>query len=269
MQPHNPMLDTYRKLAGDVVALTSPLLTKSYLVSENEKDSPALSRAKSEWSPIPRLLKDIDESLVDLGERVFRIALDDRLTEDARAQDISTTAGVIGASIAAKSDDVTQRATKILETLREAAYPARPEPADVTQEARIAGLKADLRMVWDSAADGDEIVKAMAGSLRRSIGDGDALSTWLIASTHWPEDYLQARNTPHHAEVWALRVAEILDTMSPANLSEARRTYRTLADGRNGLPLLNVLFAQLARIVEDIARWRPTSQGTTPWTRVS
>lgn len=269
MQPHNPMLDTYRTLVGDVLERANPLLAKSYLISENEKDSPELRRAKTEWSPVPRLLAEIDAAIVELGESVFSISTDSRLNEQTRADDITAAASATKAAVSAREKEVTTRTGTILDILRVAAYPARPQPADATQEARLAGIKADLRMVWDSISDDGGVSETMTESLRRAIGDEDALSVWLIASTHWPEDYLKSRGLTHYVNAWASDVADILDAMSPPQLADARRVYRLLADGRDGLPLLNTLFAQLGGVVADLAAWRPSSSSPVPWTRAS
>lgn len=268
MQPHNPMLDTYRKLVGEVVDRAAPLLAKSFLISENQKDSPALARAKTDWTPVPKLLEEIDEAVRALGEAVFTISTDGRLADAARAEDIATAAAGTKTLVSTKTADIKARTSRILDGLRTDAYPARPQPADATQEARIAGIKADLRMVWDPVTDDSAFVPTMAASLRRAIGDEDALTTWLLASTHWPEDYLTSRGADLRVPVWQDEVATVLDALSPANLGDARRTYRLLADGRDGLPLLDVLFNQLERIIGDVAEWRPTTYSPTPWTRV-
>lgn len=269
MQPHNPMLDMYRNLSGDVVELGRGLLSKSFLVSENEKDSPALSRAKSEWQQVPRLLEQIDRAIVDLGETIFAVSTDSRLNDDAKRDDIGSAASATQTLISANVEDIQGRVTRILDGLRAAAYPARPLPADATQEARLAGIKGDLRMVWDAVTDDGDFVPAMGASLRRSLGDGDELTTWLLASSRWPEDYLRSRGAELRIPMWEGEVAIILDSLSPADLSDARRIYRSLADGRDGLPLLNVLFARLAGIINDLARWRPSSYEPTPWSRAS
>lgn len=269
MQPHNPMLDTYRNLVGEVLDRGRGLLTSSVLRSENEKDSAALRRAKTEWQPIPRLLQQIDDAVVTLGENVFTISLDDRLTPEAKGNDIEAAAHATKALVSTNADDIRGRVTRILDVLRADAYPARPLPADAIQEAQLAGIKGDLRMVWDSVTDDSDFIGAMSSSLRRAIGDGDALSTWLLASTHWPEDYLKSRGAEVRVASWQHEVATVLDGLSPTDLGAARRTYRLLADGRDGLPLLATMFNELGQIIDDLTNWRPSSWEPTPWSRAS
>lgn len=268
MQPRNPMLDTYRKLSGAVVELGQAHLPKTNPFA-NEEDPSYLRKAKAEWQPIPGKLAQIDDTLTHLGELIFQISTNDRLTEDARSNDIAAAAQASRAIIDAATTDVKARTTAILEALRAAAYPARPEPADATQEARLAGIKGDLRMVWDAIGDDHNIVTTMTNSLRRAIGDDDALTTWLLTSTHWPDDYLQARGAEIRLPQWNAEVASTLDSVTPASLGDARRIYRQLSDGRDGLPLLNILFNQLTGIVNDLSTWRPSPFSPVPWTRAS
>lgn len=268
MQPRNAMLDTYRKLSGTVVELGQAHLPKTNPFA-NQEDPDYLRKAKSEWQPVPGKLEQIDSTLTHLGELIFQISTNDRLTEDARREDIAGAVQASRAIIDAATEDVKARTTAILDALRAAAYPARPQPADATQEARLAGIKGDLRMVWDAIGDDDNIVVTMTNSLRRAIGDDDALTTWLLASTHWPEDYLQARGAEIRLSQWHAAVASTLDSVTPASLGDARHIYRQLSDGRDGLPLLNILFNQLTGIINDLSNWRPSYYEPTPWTRAS
>lgn len=269
MQPHNPILETYRTLSGNVRELGQGLLTKPFLLSEAQAESAALTRAKNEWLPVPRLLGVIDETISNLGEFVFAAITDGRLTPDAKAQDIASAANASRAAIDEATTEVQRRVGVILDALRSEAYPARPAPSDATQEARLAGIKGDLRMVWDGLEAGGDLVDAIEGSLRRSIGDNDTLTTWLIASTHWPADYLQSRGASEYAQLLDSRVAVVLDGLAPADLAGARRLYLALADGRKGLPVLSLLFGQLSHVVDDLAQWRPSSYDPTPWSRTA
>lgn len=256
LQPHNPVLDAYRDLSGNVVELAAPLLAKSFLVSENEQDPPYLRTAKNEWQPIPRLLQQIETALTGLGEAIVQISFDGRLSPEAKRDDLAAATAAARLQINGATAEITTRADRIVEVLRTAAFPARPGVADAAQEARISGLKADLRMVWDPVGADQELVQAITESLQRSIGDDDELQSWLIASTRWPEDYLRSRGAEHYIELLQQDIATTLDSHSPANLTQARRLYRTLSDGRYGLPVLASLFGHLDGIVDDLAAWR-------------
>lgn len=269
MQPRNAMLDTYRNLTAEVVARGQAHLTMPYLIHEQNAEPEHLRKAKVQWKPVPGKLTQIDDTVTHLGELIFQISVNDRLNPQARQADIAAAVQASRTIIDANISDIKTRSTAILDALRAAAYPARPQPADATQEARLAGIKTDLRMVWDAVPDGHNLVSNMTKSLHRAIGDDEALTVWLLASTHWPEDYLQAHGVEHRIVQWQAEVAQTLDSLTPANLAEARRTYLQLADGRDGLPLLNILFNQLTNIVNDLENWRPTEWAPTPWTRAS
>lgn len=254
MQPHNPLLDTYRTLSGNVVELGRGLFPEFTFTNDGTPDY--IRRAKNEWQFIPRQLNVIDDALTELGETVVQISFDGRLSAQAKVDDLASATASIKAKIDAATSDVSTRAARVLDIMKTAAYPARPGTPDAAQEARIAGIKADLRMVWDVLESDEEFVPAITESLRRSIGDGDDLQSWLIASTRWPEDYLRARGAEYRIRQLQSDLASTLDAHTPANLAEARRIYAVLADGRHGLPLLTVLFDHLDGIVDDLAAWR-------------
>lgn len=256
LQPHNPVLDAYRNLSGNVLDRAGGLLTKSYLLSDNEATPEYLRQAKDQWQFVPSQLAAIETAIEALGEVVLEISFDSRRSAQAKADDLAAATATARAAINAATSDVLTRVTRILDVLRTAAYPARPGAADAAQEARLAGVKGDLRMVWDSVkADGD-LLSSIIESLQRSLGDGDDLQTWVIASTRWPEDYLRSRSAELHIPQLQAEIAAALDAHTPRQLTEARRAYSVIADGRDGLPLLEVLFNHLDDIVTDLASWR-------------
>lgn len=277
MQPANPLLDAYRNLTGTVIANVDPILgaTRSpYLVNQSQPNTGLPSSVTNFWGPVPSSITAIDETLRNLGETIFQIITDQRFTSDAKNQMLREAATAARSTITATTTDILDRVNQILDRGREAAYPSRPTPVDALQEATIAGIKGDLRMLWDSAAADiigpDGLVNLMIDSLSRAIGDRDGLTIWLLASSRWPEDYIRSRRIPDAIPSYQSLVDSTLDGLAPDDdLALTRRSYSIIADARSGLPALQIAFAQLTPIIDDTASWRPTSWSPFPPTRTA
>lgn len=259
-------LDTYRKLVADLRSTVAPALHQP----SNAGGPLAPVEARNLWAPIPQLLEQIDSDLWTLGEQIVRTNANTRLSDSGRAETITEMATAVRQRIESATADVLSRTQQILTITKATALPSRPGPQDAAQEAALAGIKADLRMLWDPKAS-DELSGLMRRSLGRAIGEDDRLTTWLLASSNWPLDYLESRGraAQGQTQAWPEIVAAELDAGGgSASLSDARRTYRLLADGRSGLPVLRVLFAQLRPILDDLADWRPTPFAAVPPTHV-
>ena len=263
MRPHNPMLDTYQELTAELVQTMTPILRSP----SNSGGPTAPVEARNLWPTIPTLLEQIKKDLWTLGEQILRISTDSRFTDQAKADEINQMAVAVRQRVDSATRDALARAEQIIEISKAAAYPARPTPHDATQEAALAGFKGDLRMVWDRVATQD-LQEAMRRSLGRALADGDTLGAWLLASSHWPEDYLESRGENERRDSWPDVAAAELDAGNPASLADARRAYRIVSDGRDGLPLLKVLFNQLVPIMNDLAQWRPSIYAPVPPTHV-
>lgn len=260
MQPRNPELDTYRKLVHQLVENINPLIATGY-------DSPLPTGVWTLWRPVPGLFQQIDQALNTCGEYIFAIAIDAHRSEQGKTAAIDQSVAATNHTITTARTSILTATGEILDQMRTAAYPARPGPADATQEAVLASLKTDLRMLWERYEDGD-LVDAMADSLSRAIGDHDDLAVWLLASSRWPEDYLTSRGEDANCVAWGDEVAGILNRTSPAAIAATRRIYLALSDGRNGLPLANVLLNWVTSITSEIAQWRPSSIHPVPPTRL-
>lgn len=262
MQPANPLLNTYRALVDQVVEQVGTAV----------RDAPSLSPYAGiylAWRPVPNQLAEIDQHVLLLGEQIFQTVADQRLTDPAKSDQIATATADARTAVENLSTSVLGTADTMLSTVKELAFPKRPTPVDAAQEATLAGVKSDLRMVWDPTPDPDDILDAMGRSLSRSLTEGDQLATWLLASSHWPEDYLTSRGFPDRLSPWEQKVAQLLNTATPEDLTTARNLYRVLADPQRGLPVLEQLLnGVIFTVIEDLAGWRPTAWSPTPPSRV-
>ncbi|MCW2545830.1 MAG: hypothetical protein JWN96_290 [Mycobacterium sp.] len=258
MQSRNPMLDTYRKLTAQVIANVDPVLPKPpayYLRDEKPPKDSIPPKVELAWRPLPEALAQIDAQVSALGEAVFKIATDKNLNEFGKCSQISKQIDLARTTVDALSTQVLDSADRIMNYLRTAAFPARPGTADATQEAALAGIKSDLRMVLDPVTSDDDLIVRLTDQLGRALADNNALTTWLLASSHWPEDYLISRRADLKVTHWQSIVAETLDTTTPADIAKVRRAYQVVSDPQTGLPVLSTLLGGfLGQILTDAAR---------------
>lgn len=253
MEPDSPLLRVYQDLVARVLTTVGGAFDSS---SASSASTP-VGLARRTWRPVPDQLQAIHVTLGFLGQAVFTVVTDPTLSDVGRDEALQRTVRAARADIDAATADVLQRCSAIVAGLRTAAFPSRPAGDVSAQEATLAGIKNDLRMVLDAQPDENAIVETGMQLLGRAIADGDQLATWLLASSHWPEDYLASRGAPIGRRLWDGRVAEVLNGATPPELAETRRVYRLVSDGRTGLPVLDVLFnSTLPPILEQITGWR-------------
>jgi hypothetical protein len=258
MQPHSQLVDTYIGLVDRGKKVADGFLYRIPIYTSDSRPE-AVKTAANAWIPAPGALETIRITLAAFAEGIFAIRSDQSLTEAAKASRVAALETSARAGLDRQAGIVRSAITKVLETLRASAYPARPTPQDAAQEAALAGIKADIQMVFAAMDAPAEIFNSMASRLSRAISDNDKLATWLLAASRWPEDYFASRRMPEYVEAWGDQVASVLDISAPADLDDVRSAYRRLSDGRNGLFMIEtVLTALLPQIIAETASWRPT-----------
>ncbi|KAA1422501.1 hypothetical protein FE697_015315 [Mumia zhuanghuii] len=263
MKPHSPIYDAYRKLtreAADNISQLLPRTASSWLKQPDGgpalKRPPAIEAAAKHWHGVPAKLDQIDTELDTLGKYVVGTWSQTELTQAARLTRIQIRAAESRVAIEGLRGQVLASSRAALAALRDGAYPPRPEPQDAAQEAALAGLKADLQMVL-APLTGSQVPDRMVSRLERAIGDSDALASWLLASSRWPEDYLESRGQLEYAKVWGEHVASALDRVTPPNLAEVRTVYKRAANARQGLPSFEVaLNNALPQVITLFADWQ-------------
>lgn len=249
----NPSLDAFRQLTARVVITTNSVLALDagvYLDTRPE----AIRTAAAQWKPIPDVLARIDATFKQLARDVLTVGEQSDHTGDRRGRDIKALGDAAEAVVAADAKTVETTSRKVLDSLRSAAYPARPA-TDAAQEIAVQGIKNDLTMVL-APIRGKALIERLEEHLVRSIADRDALKTWVLASTRWPEDYLVSRGEGDTlGALWNVTVTGILDDHAPDEIAEARRVYQTVSNPQSGLPVLPVLFMHtVPKIVPNIVR---------------
>ena len=259
-----PMLTVYdRQTAALVDTVNGALATYR---QDRSADGPSLAKVRNAWHPVPDQLAAIDETMATLRQNILNVTTDADLTPDARERRIQTLSDVGWVSIKTAIAAVDDAATVMLETARAAVYPARPEPQDAVQEARLAGIKSDAKMVLDTIAGEQATVDRIKLLLRRALDQGDALAAWLFAVSDWPADYLTSRGFDLYLTALAAEVDDVIADATP-DTQALVALYRTLAHPREGLPVLGVLLGHLLEQVwADLRAWRPAANTRVPST---
>lgn len=216
-----------------------------------------IRQASATWRAATATLDRIPPVLSSLAERVQRIAADRDLTDQAVAERITAAAAEAQKRVAQLADEVRDRLTRMVDTLRRAVVPARPGET-AADEARIAGVKTDLRMVLDAApATPTVLADRIAELLERAMRDGDQHTVYVLAATHWPADYVAARD-PAGAEgaeqLIAARVDQVLDRYADGEVAEVRRVYRAVTSA-SGVNAITVALAQLPSLIGGVSKW--------------
>ena len=262
-----PLLSTYDRLTAALVDTVNAALEQYR--RDRGPDGPSLAKVRTTWRPVPDQLDGIDEARATLAEDILAVATNGDLTQDARDRQIETLADVAWVRIKTAVADIHTRAQTMLDATRAAIYPARPEPADAAQEARLAGLKTDLRMSLDPVDDDNRVVDIIKARLARALTSRDDLAAWLLACSDWPADYLCARDFDHQLPALAAAVDSAVAESTP-DAEPGVSLYRTLAHPREGLPLLDTLLGGvLTQVFDEVKAWRPTSGAPVPPSRLN
>jgi hypothetical protein len=210
--------------------------------------TPPVAAAVRRWDELQRLLPVPRGKLTGLAILLDQIHDDTDRTPDARRR--AMLAAVDEADVTGTLPGIERIADEILSGLREASLPARPEPQDAAQEAKLAGLKTDLRMVLDSYPS-DALAGPVGERLSSALDRGDALLSWLLASSGWMRDYLVSRRAEDSAASVVAAVDAALDAQHGLG-ARVRRLYRALADPQDGLPILEVAARMPEQVVDDL-----------------
>lgn len=159
--------------------------------------------------------------------------------------------------VTAALDEAKAETASLRAHLEKQALPQRPKATfayeQATQEAELAGKKADLRMVLDQCQSG-QVAAKLAELLERAVKAGDGLGTWLLAGSDWAGLYLESRGlTP---DEYHGRVAQVLDAYDVPEATKARKqlAFVTSTKGLAGLMTLteNVAEMRLERVAQAL-----------------
>ncbi len=246
----NPLQTTYTALRVRVAANVDSVLPKATYIGQSSKEPAALKQARLYWDMAVKALNSIESAINAASRGAVAVAVDPDLNSEARSRKISEVADGARAQLAGLTEQAIGSLKKVLDILQSAGFPARPQPETAVQEAKLAGLKSDLRMMLDPEVH-EAITERLDSLLTRAVAEGDDLLVWLLVSTHWVEDYLKARREDLEVLRWAHVSSTRLRSFDDG-LSEVRSAYVTLSDPQQGIPVLEVLLAStLPNLLND------------------
>jgi cob(I)alamin adenosyltransferase len=242
-------LDRYLNVDRPLIGSDTPARTPAQI---------AISKAATAWSNARGGLDEIPVLLDALPAQLAAETTNPDLTGQAKARNVTELCDRTRATLAGIATTVLTGLTRVDTILRTASTPAKPGD-DPATEARIAGAKADLKMILDAVrADVNELGAKMAALLTRAIGDGDTATTWVLAGSRWPADYASTRisNLGESAltDVLGACIGEALDQLTGQDLGDVRRVYRAVISP-DGTWAIETVLGQLNPLIDDVRDW--------------
>lgn len=156
-----------------------------------------------------RLWNQAEEAVDDAATQAPLIRSNPDLSAEAKQRQISALVATQGGIARDAVTELRSTLDATADRLRSALLPARPEPADATQEAALGNVRTDLAMLLDRLPTHD-LVGRIGELVKEAHASGDTLTRWFLTATPWAERYLEARGV--NAAEWK--------AMKPTLLSE-------------------------------------------------
>ncbi|MGH9127279.1 MAG: hypothetical protein ACRDZ8_21535 [Acidimicrobiales bacterium] len=144
-------------------------------------------------------------------------------------QQVATVVARVQAETTVELDAAQTALDAAVATIGRLVLPQRPQPVTTVQEAQLAGLKGDLKMVLDAVAASD-VPTVIGDELRSRTACGDDLAVWLLGGSDWPTLYARSRGI--HPALIDQQIGAA--TAVTAGVPEARDFLR-IAQGPQGL----------------------------------
>lgn len=98
----------------------------------------------------------------------------------------------------------------IVTAAKRVSLPTRGPGDAALQEAQLANIRSDVRMVLD-AMPAAQVRNELVKELERRVAVGDTLGVWLLAGdSGWTESYLRSRGLDEHVFEWQVKAAQVL-----------------------------------------------------------
>ncbi len=117
-----------------------------------------------------------------------------------------------------------------------ATMPKLPGSKDLAaQQAALAGLKADYKMLFDSVHVA-ALADAMLSELKNRVEVRDELAVYLLGSDRWPELYLRSRGQDMAAYDYSMSAAQMVSPLLAESVAVQARLLRQInMPGRDGI----------------------------------
>lgn len=186
---------------------------------------PLLRTAFTAWDTIT-------ETLQNLAAQLALVMNDARWSPGERDNQLRAAANTARATTSTAFDTMETSLEQLRVKLTALAGVQRPAPIDATQEATIAGLKADWQMVLNNVA-GADVIDRLVTFARGALSSGDLLAGWVLTSSGWPALYLESRGLDDYVVRLDQELGALLDTTDAG--AAAARTVLAVIDSPKGL----------------------------------
>lgn len=177
-------------------------------VPQAAPDNPAIAAvARKALKTITTNWETVDDAIDNAAGEVALVMNDPQFTPQTQISKRDALVASARAQAMTGLATIDTALANLVDTLRKAALPARPTPADAVQEAVIAGLKTDLRMLLDGTAT-MAVPQEILDLVARYSAAGDALAVWVLVVSGWPELYMRSRGIDE--TFFTRRVSQVL-----------------------------------------------------------
>jgi len=264
MKPQLRLLDTYRTVVAESRARVDGAIPRVTGLRDAPPEPAALPVIRRDWSTARTALDSIDTLFDDLAEALWTEYTNTDLTDQARKTRVQQTIAHYRALFDTQSQAATVALTSVLKAAAKAGLPARPQPQDALQEARIAGIKSDLTMLLANRTNLQLLVDEVDRYLTEAMGRGDTLAVWVVAGSGWLDLYIRGRGDDQvfiEAAITSLdsTVGRRLDSQPlPEPAFDTRTLNRVISDPQRGVQaILTVLGGFAVNVFQDLAEWAP------------
>lgn len=222
-------------------------------------DTAATSEPEAKAIARPLLVEMFDAwdaaryQLANLGGQVALVSQDPTLAPAERDRQRARLIAAARTDIDRKLATIERDAAMLKAKLTGLAAVGRPGSVD---EAAVAGLKADWRMLLDGLP-GSGVVDRMLALVSEAQADGDTVAAWILTGTSWPRLYLESRGLAGELARWDRAVAGVLDVAQTGDAQIARDVLGLL-EGPHGLAALSTGAYRYAQMTFDRVR-NPTA----------
>ncbi|MBB2894567.1 hypothetical protein [Flexivirga oryzae] len=228
-----------------------------------DQDEPAyLPKIRADWATAKTALAAIDQVMSDMANALAtEQATNSQYTPQAQQTRKASILASYTAQLTAQRTTASRVLQQMVTTAADAALPPRPQPEDVVQLARIAGLKEDLQMLLANCTEPDQFVGKIRDYLTDALANDDALTTWFVAGGGWLSLWIRSHYDGHEATYAQASLDQAIGAVldqhaTQGGLGEARALYRKLADPQRGCTsLLTLLGGFFTQVVDDLTSW--------------
>jgi hypothetical protein len=217
-------------------------------------DSAAMKQVWLAWRDIFGTWATVKVELGAMHAKVAQVVADDRFVPDEQRRLMGETMAAGRPAIDAAMTTITTKVTAVRSELERMALPPRPQPADATQEARLANTRSDVEMVLVGASDA-EANDRLVELLEHYLATGDELGVWFIGASDWP--ILRLRGSEPQRLLFSSRVGEVLAKAPTAALDPKARRMLGVVTGPRGLEGAVMSMQHLVRVgLDAVANYR-------------